>query len=108
VAAGILHGTWTLEYGDGFDANFHPPLNVNTFLGFDLGMGHPAVAANHTGKLTITIDGEGALMGAKLETLAGEVVNSTLDTSIPGAPFYGSLTLSGTTVAIEDLPFTPF
>ncbi len=103
--------TWTNEYGDlflvdGVDANFNHALSVNTFMGFDIAT--QAVACNHTGKLTIKVDGEGALKSAKLKTLAGEVISSTLDTSVMGANFYGSLKLTGNTLDITDLPFVPF
>jgi hypothetical protein len=101
-------GLFSNEYGDtflvdGLDANSHHALTVNTFMGFDTVA--QAVAANHTGKLTIKVDGEGALKSAKLKTLAGEVADSTLDTSVPGSRFHGSLKITGKTIDPEDLPF---
>jgi hypothetical protein len=103
----IAPDTWSNEYSDiflvdGLAKNGHHALNVNTFLGFD--MGTFGVAANHSGRLTIKVDDQGQLKSAKLKTLAGDVVDSNLDV-LGGAEFYGSLKVTGTTVDVDDLPF---
>ncbi|MBM3984492.1 MAG: hypothetical protein FJ296_02185 [Planctomycetes bacterium] len=98
---------WSSAYGifsvDRLDANLNHALTVNTFMGFITESGN--VAANHTGRLTIKVDGEGALVSAKLKTLAGEVTESTLDPSGMGNRFWGSLKIAGKTIDPEDLPF---
>lgn len=100
--------TWTNEYSDtfavaGLDKNGQHALNVNTFLGFD--MGDFGVAANHSGRLTIKVDNQGQLKSAKLKTLAGEVTESTLAGPVP---FFGSLKVTASTVDVDDLPFEIF
>jgi hypothetical protein len=102
--------TFSFEFGDAFsvagsDASGNSALAVNCFLGFDLLTAE--LAANHTGRLTIKVDKQGALKSGKLKTLAGEMVDSTLHASKLPPPFFGSLKVNGTLIDVADLPFTP-
>ena len=105
-------GVYSFEFGDtfpvdGLDKQGNPALEVNCFMGFDLLT--QAVAANHSGRLSIKVDKNGLLKGAKIKTLSGEVQDSTLQQTVKGddPPFYGSMKITGTIIDPTELPFTP-
>jgi hypothetical protein len=99
-----LYVTGTSDEGD-------ETLSVNSFIGFIRSSFQ--VASSHSGRFTIKKDSEGVLKSAKFKTIGSELIDSVIvpEVILLGDPvmldLYGEMTISGSTVDVEKLPFNP-
>ncbi len=109
-------GNWSPQsyqgtlYTDGLDANGQTALVVNSFLGFELYNG--SVASVQSATLTIKVDNEGVLKSAKYKTISSDILQSflpaqSLSLGVDGFEYFGAMTITGSLVAVDKLPFNP-
>jgi hypothetical protein len=99
-------GVWSVSVGDSDSLETADPTDFylpDMFLTVN-GKDQASVGAYLTCGIKAKLDGEGALKSATIKSFGGEVFEGTTD----GADdFRGGMALSGKTVAVDDLPFTP-
>jgi len=107
-------GGWDISYNDtlyttGLDDNGQSTLAVNSFVGFILPTS--LVGSQQSAQFTIKLGTEGELKSAKIKTIGSDIEDSILAppglTLGSGLEYFGTMSISGSTVAVEKLPFVP-